>query len=1280
MSIASHAVNRLRDLWKTIYRHNARLNAESFSYSRHHSTATPLLEQLEPRVLLSATIMDSNSLLLEPDTSVLIVSSSSTPSVQADVLEYTITNGEVTITDCDAAATGALTIPATIEGLPVTSIGKHAFDNCDGLTSVTIPDGVTSLEYRSFYDCDGLTSITIPDNVTTIHAEALRGCNSLTSIVVSPNNALFSSVDGVLFNKNQTILLNYPAGKTGDYVIPGSVTSIRYLAFYDCDGLTSVTIPNSMTSIGLLAFYDCDGLTSVTIPDSVTSIGDRAFYRCRSLTNIAVSPGNTNYSSVDGVLFNKDQTTLLQCPAGKTGPYTIPNSVTFIEEFAFSYCDGLTSVTIPDSVTSIGHSAFSYCGGLTSVTIPDSITSFNSHTFYHCSGLTSVTIPDSVTSLSWSVFSGCSSLTSVTIPDGVTSIGTYTFNDCSRLTSVTIPDGVTSIGAYAFYRCNALASVAIPDGVTFIGAYAFNECRSLTSVTIPDSVTSLGKCVFRYCRGLTSVTISDGVTSIGERAFYACNGLTSVTIPDGVTSIGESAFYACNGLTSVTIPDSVTSIGESAFYACSGLTSVTIPDGVASIGESAFDQCMRLTRVTFEGDAPGSFAEGAFDYAAAGFTVYFNEGATGFTTPTWNGYASEMIATAPDISMLTYTIADGEVTITDCDAAYAGEMVIPATIEGLPVTRIGMAAFRQCDGLTSVTIPNSVTMIFPLAFYGCDGITNITIPSSVTLISNLAVAFCTALTSITIPDSVTTIGTRAFQGCTALPSISVSPNNASYTTVDGMLFSKDMTTLVACPAGYQGNGIIPDGVTTIEDSAFWNCDGLSSVTIPDDVTSIGEYAFSYCDNLTSVTIPASVTTMGKHAFRWIDGLTGVVFEGNAPSSMGETVFDNAAAGFTVYYYEGAAGFTTPTWNGYRTEVILTSFPVELTSAEKWTYSYTDANGDVVTVKLSGATDTTTMKLYFESDPAAEGFADDVQEIELTGTGRKTQLSISVKANKLAGDGTTTVEEISVTDGVLKAIKAKTTDLVGDGLVANAGGYVSAIDIRNLTNGADIILPGEGAAKGVSIKAGQFEEDTDVTLGSPLKGLTMAAWDDGELAAPWAKSIAIKGNKKLGIAADFGADINLTDANAKGVSLGKFTAAGTATGAIRTLGSIGSVAIASVNGFDLLAGIDPDAGRFPTIAADFVNPDASIKSVKIAGIKGQAGTFFQDCNIAAATIGSVRLCNGDFDAGHSSITAMDQATRKEIKKVSYVNKALGQKWSWPIKKGPFPGPADFIHIL
>ena len=273
----------------------------------------------------------------------------------------------------------------------------------------------------------------------------------------------------ILSESDRTVELHDGSNSSGEVSIPSvvsyngnnySVTTVGDKAFFGCDGLTSVTIPNSVTAIGNGAFVLCEQLTSVTIPNSVTTIGDEAFYHCYGLISINVDSGNSYYKSIDGVLFNFDATTLIQCSEGNSRTnYVIPNSVTTIGNEAFSGCNGLISVTIPNSVTTIGNGAFSDCSGLTSVSMPNSVITIGSAAFSGCDELTSVIIPNSVTTIGCAAFYDCSGLTSVTIPNSVTTIGEKAFSGCVELTSVTIPNSVTTIDIYAFAGCSRLKEV-----------------------------------------------------------------------------------------------------------------------------------------------------------------------------------------------------------------------------------------------------------------------------------------------------------------------------------------------------------------------------------------------------------------------------------------------------------------------------------------------------------------------------------------------------------------------------------------------------------------------------------------------------------------------------------------------------------------------------------------------------------------------------------------------------------------------------------------------------
>ena len=499
------------------------------------------------------------------------------------------------------------------------------------------------------------------------------------------------------------------------------------------------------------------------------------------------------------------------------------------------YSHDIISVIIEDGVTNIGEMAFAwFYTNLTNVEISNSVAHIGDGAFIECSGLVSIVIPDGVTSIGECVFSWCSGLTDITIPNSVVSIGGDTFAYCTKLVSIALSNNMTSIDESLFYGCRSLTKVVIPDNITTIGEYAFDYCNALTTIyytgteeqwntiEIGDYNDPLlnANIIFEWngeesedaiasgtCgENLTWTLTEDGTLTIsgeGEMECYKWNSppwydyaeqLAAIVIQNGVTSIGESSFSSCEALTSVAIGDSVTSIGEWAFSYCSALTSVTIPDSVTSIGEFAFYACSSMTSVEI-GDSVTSI---------------------------------------------------GERTFCDCDSLTS--VTIPDS-----VTSIGKYAFYACSSLMSITIPDSVTSIGAGAFFNCSALTSVTIPDSVTSIGDRMFCQCYSLTNVTISDSVTSIDVFAFYSCSSLTNIIVSENNPNFCDMDGVLFTKDMATLILYPAGKTATAYeIPDSVTSIGERTFCDCDSLTSVTIPDSITSIGDSTFSWCNGLTTV--------------------------------------------------------------------------------------------------------------------------------------------------------------------------------------------------------------------------------------------------------------------------------------------------------------------------------------------------------------------------------------------------------------------------------------------
>ena len=752
-----------------------------------------------------------------------------------------------------------------------------------------------------------------------------------------------------------TIALNAVTGHTecaGAVVIPASVTSIGSGGFAG-SSITSVDFSDTstLTTIGGSAFQSIPTLTSITIPANVTTIGDSAFAFSMALTSILVATANANYSSVDGVLFDKDKTLVVQYPSGISAmSYSIPSTVTSIGTSAFRG-SSFTSITIPPSVTSIGEAAF---GGsqLTSVVFDGTSTlaTIGGYAFQSAQ-ITSITIPASVTTIGDSAFGSAMSLASVVFSGTSTlaTIGADAFSSTS-LTSFTIPASVTTIGANAFLSYS-LVSISVPadnqnysslDGVLFnkpkTTLITYPASKLATTYSIPTSVTRIEASAFSGTSVLTSVTIPTSVTTIGDRVFHSAVALTSITVAadnqnysslDGVLFDKQKTSvinYPMSNLTKTySIPSSVTSVEAFAFYGAP-FYAVTIPSSTAVIRNNAFMYARSNLNVYFLGNAP---TVGSDAFQEVNGKAYIKTGATGFGTEgsTWNRLTVAVL----DDGVRSCTTGTYDVSnfVATNGSSCAGAVVIAGGVQA-----INNEAFTYNESLTSVTIPASVVSIGSNSFTYNSGLTSFSVDSANPNFSSEAgVLFNKNKSSLllfpaargnapyTVPGSVVTIAARAFVSDRSLTSITIPENVESID--DYAFFGAEKLTSVtfsgtsklasigenAFKQSNLGAINIPAGVTIIDDGAF-ALTPLTSVTfdVNSSITTIGSSTFEGAQSLTSITIPASVTSIKSYAFYGASKLTNVVFLGNAPNPVGAEAFTEVAAGAKATISASATGF------------------------------------------------------------------------------------------------------------------------------------------------------------------------------------------------------------------------------------------------------------------------------------------------------------------------------------------------------------------------------------
>ena len=772
----------------------------------------------------------------------------------------------------------AVEIPEEYKEISVTSISENAFEGCENIVSVTVPESVAKIGAAAFKDCTNLKAVNLPNGISKskdetfddkkaafeIEAETFKGCTSLETID-----------------------------------IPVNLTSIRSSAFEGCKALKTIIIGQKVVTIADNAF-DNHG-KNLTIKGysgtAAATFADKQGIKFVDVENV-ISEGQNNgfeYVLIENELTGNYVKINKYVNYGSTSaviPSTIDNKpVTVIGEFAFENCTKLKSVTIPDTVEDIRNSAFRGSDGTAS-------------------------------------FKGCENLETVNFSNNskLTSISEYAFYGCEKLTKINIPNSEDniSIGSYAFQKCSGLEKITLGNSVNALGISAFEDCTALKEITLSENLGSIEDGTFRNCAALEKITVPKNVSAIGSEAFKDCTKLSSVILTDaGLTAIGSNAFENCRSLKEITVPKSVKTIGGDAFKGCEGIV-IKGYNGSAANGYALVNP-VYYTELDLDENYIFTIYDGSKEPAGEGAAPELITYAAVYKY-TGNGSSTDIPG----------NVGGKNVTVIGAEAFKGNKTLVNVTIAA-SIEKIEGSAFEGCTKLESVVIPKNVEEIDTSAFADCEKLSEVSFEegSNIKVIGDNAFSKCTALKEITIPESVSNIGDWAFTECGSLEKAVIENRNteiggnafngckrvvlyghngsaANAYAKDNAVFYSELDTnpnLIFSLNGnenavlvrYDGDGGAVDipseiggnTVTSIDDNAFKGCTSVTNVKIPNAVTAIGDYAFSGCRGLTGVKLPGSLKNIGDYAFENCGSLEKVTTDG-AVTDTSELKFVNGA--------------------------------------------------------------------------------------------------------------------------------------------------------------------------------------------------------------------------------------------------------------------------------------------------------------------------------------------------------------------------------------------------
>lgn len=826
-------------------------------------------------------------------------------------------SGSGTISIGNDAFSGCTSLKNVILEQCTLNTGDRVWQGCTGLEAITISACFTEMGSSLFADCTSLSQVSLTGNCSEIGSYQFSGCTALTEIIIPEGTTELGSY-----------AFQNCRGMTG-IILPDSVTSIQAGVFSGCGGLETIQFSKHLETIGNNAFQDCVKFTSLTIPDSVTSMGSGIFSGCSKLESLTLpfvgsqrDPEEASQETLFGYVFGT--TSYTEASAVKQyysdsgySTFYLPESLVSVAVTggrllygAFDHCANLERITIPDTITSIDPYVFRDCKGLEDFVIANGVTELGSYAFQNCTGIMEITFPDSLMAIQTGAFSGCTALETVKLPQNISQIADSTFRGCSALHKISMPDEIGFIGAEAFRDCVAIKNISLPANLTELGDGVFWNCVELQQINLPAGISDIPDNTFSGCAALQQIAIAGNVTGIGNYAFAKCTQLKITAVPETVTEIGQYAFSGCEAIQNIKLPQGMTQIGSHAFQDCVGLTDMEIPKSITTIGAAAFSGCNALKSLSlpFVGgdvDAESASASTVFGYIFG--TTSYEESTAAKQYYSSNGSTTYYIPSA----LTEVEIAGGKIWYGSFSGCSHLESIRFLSAE--TVTDIGAKAFQGCARLIHLTLPDGVQTIGDYAFSGCTALESLSQINNLESIGSYAFQNCSSLKSISLPKTVTTINTAPFSGCSSLESMTLpfvgcsgSESKASAKSLFGYIFgSSSYTGGVPTKQYYSGSGYqtyyLPESLKTVTVTggqilygAFYNCKGITSLSIPDNLTEIGDYAFYNCTGIANLTLPKALMKIGNYAFAGCSGLKMMIFPLSV-ESIGSYAFRDCTA-------------------------------------------------------------------------------------------------------------------------------------------------------------------------------------------------------------------------------------------------------------------------------------------------------------------------------------------------------------------------------------------------